>query len=273
MFSTGKILWDSVEWESLVCAAHRLQNAVKNAVEKRAMQNLLAKCRRLVGHFKHSALATNGLDEKQKALGFKPTRHVVQEVATRWNSTFHMLQRLVLLKQPIRLFLEDSMPERERASFDLNDVEWAMAKSVLSLLEAVDGVTTTLSGEKYSTLSWCLPLLFGLRDAAKCEGQDCMILAGIKKKLTSQLNERFHLDNLQMDSPPVIAAAIDPRFRKLSFLTDAEQKNVHDVLIEKASSASIHDQSCSSQSDEPPLPPVKKRNVAGGGPSARTSLS
>ena len=111
MLSTGKLLWDSVEWESLVCAAHRLQNAVKNAVEKKAMQKLLAKCRRLVGHFKHSALATNGLDEKQKALGFKPTWHVVQEVATRWNSTFHMLQRLVLLKQPIRLYLEDSMPE------------------------------------------------------------------------------------------------------------------------------------------------------------------
>ena len=131
-----------------------------------------------------------------------------------------------------------------------------MAKSVLNLLEAVDGVTTTLSGEKYSTLSWCLPLLFGLRDAAKCEGQDCMILAGIKKKLTSQLNERFHLDNLQMDSPAVLAAALDPRFRKLSFLTDAEQNEVHDVLIEKAS---ILDRSCSGPSDEPPLPPVKKK--------------
>ena len=40
------------------------------------MQKLLAKCRRLVGHFKHSALATNGLEEKQKALGFKPTKHI-----------------------------------------------------------------------------------------------------------------------------------------------------------------------------------------------------
>ncbi len=154
----GKILWDSDEWESVVCAAHSLQNAVKGAVEKRAMQNLLAKCRRLVGHFKHSALATHGLEEKQTALGFKPTRHVVQEVATRWNSTFHMLQRLVQLKQPIRLYLEDSMSEREQASYDLSDVQWAMAKSVLNLLEAVDGVTTVLSGEKYSTLSWCLPL-------------------------------------------------------------------------------------------------------------------
>lgn len=108
------------------------------------MQKLLAKCCRFVGYFKYSALATNHLDEKQKALGFKPTWHVhvVQEVATRWNHTYHMLQRLALLKQPIRLYLEDSMPEQ--ASFDLSDVEWVIAKGVINLLEAVDGVTSTL---------------------------------------------------------------------------------------------------------------------------------
>ena len=109
---TGKILWDSQEWETVVCAAHRLQNAVKSAVDKRSMQKLLAKCRRLVGHFKHSALATNGLEEKQKALGFKQPLHLIQEVAT--DGTVHMLQRG--LKQPVRLYLEDSMSERERAS-------------------------------------------------------------------------------------------------------------------------------------------------------------
>ncbi len=78
-----KILWDSDERESIDCAAHRLQSAVKGAVEKRAMQNLLAKCRCLVGHFKHSALATHALDEKQRTLGFKSIQHVVQEVVTR----------------------------------------------------------------------------------------------------------------------------------------------------------------------------------------------
>ena len=169
-----------------------------------------------------------------------------------------MLQRLVLLKQPIQLYLEDSMPERERASFDLSDVEWVMAKSVLTLLESVDGVTTTLSGEKYSMLSWCLPLLFGLRDAAKCDGHDCMTLAGIKKKLTSELNRRFQLDSLKMDSPLVLAAALDPHFRKLTFFSDEEQDTVYGVLVEKASALEC---SCSSAgtSDEPSPPPVKKK--------------
>ena len=105
-----------------MCAAHWLQNAVKTAVEKQSIQKLLGKCRHLVGHFKHSALATDALGKRRKALGFKKPLRVIQEVATRWNSTFHMVQRLVVLKQLIRLYLEDTMDEIDRKSYDLTDL-------------------------------------------------------------------------------------------------------------------------------------------------------
>ena len=126
-------MWDESQWASIVCVAHRLQNAVKHAVEKQSMQKMLAKCRRLVGHFKHSALATNGLIKKQKTLGFKKLLHVVQEVPTRWNSTFYMMQRLVQLKQPIRLYIEDTMAEDQIRSFDLSDHQWSVVKSETAL--------------------------------------------------------------------------------------------------------------------------------------------
>jgi len=210
LYPIGKILWDDSQWASIVCVAHRLQNAVKNAVEKQSMQKILAKCRRLVGHFKHSALATNGLNRKQKTLGFKKSLRVVQEVPTRWNSTFYMMQRLVQLKQPIRLYLEDTMSEDEVKSYDLSDHQWSVVKSILSLLEGVDQVTKTLSGERYSTLSWCLPLLFGLRETSKSDRSDNNVLSAIKKKLTEQLNARFELNALKMDSPMVFSTALDP---------------------------------------------------------------
>ena len=97
-------MWDVAQWESIVCIAHRLQNAIKHAVDNQNMQRLLAKCHHLVGHIKHSALATDGLMRKQRALGFRKILHVIQETPTRW---------------------------------------------------------------KYSTLSWCLPLMFGLCKAAE----------------------------------------------------------------------------------------------------------
>ena len=237
-----------------MCVAHRLQNAVKSAVEKQSMQKLLGKCRHLVSHFKHSALASDNLGKKQKVLGFKKPLRVIQEVATRWNSTFHMLQRLVVLKQPIRLYLEDAMNETDQKSYDLTDSQWSVVKGLLSILEAVDQVTITLSGKKYSTLSWCLPLLFGLRDAAKQEENDSTTLSGIKRKLTDQLNQRFKLNNLEMSSALVLAAALDPRFRKLSFLSKSEQDKLQRILLQKASNVD-----CTVTTDDRGEPPVKKR--------------
>ena len=61
-----------------------------------------------------------------------------------------------------------------------------------------------------------------------------------------------------MDSPLVLAAALDPRFRKLTFLSDEEQDTVYGVLVVKAGALEC---SCSSTStsDEPSPPPVKKK--------------
>jgi len=42
--AVSNILWDVAQWESIVCAAHRLQNAIKHAVDNQSMQRLLAKC-------------------------------------------------------------------------------------------------------------------------------------------------------------------------------------------------------------------------------------
>ena len=66
-----------------VCVAHQLQNAVEHAIDKQSIQKILVKCHCLVGHFKHSALAIDGLIKKQKTLSFKKSFLVVQEVATR----------------------------------------------------------------------------------------------------------------------------------------------------------------------------------------------
>ena len=136
----------------------------------------------------------------------------------------------------------------------LTDSQWSVVKGLLSILEAVDQVTITLSGEKYSTLSWCLPLLFGLCDAAKQEENDSITLSGIKKKLTDQLNQHFKLNNLEMSSALVLAAALDPRFRKLSFLSKSEQDKLQRILLQKVSNVD-----CTVTTDDRGEPPVKKR--------------
>ena len=103
-----------------------------------------------------------------------------------------MMQRLVQLKQPIRLHLEDTMSEHEVKSYDLSDHQWSVVKSILSLLKGVGQCTKTLSGEHYSTLS--CPLLFGLQETSKFDRSDNNVLSAIKKKLIEQLNAPFELN-------------------------------------------------------------------------------
>ena len=172
-----------------------------------------------------------------------------------------MMQRLVQLKQPIRLYLEDTMTEDEMKSYDLSDHQWSVVKSILNLLEGVDQVTITLSGERYSTLSWCLPLLFGLRDTAKPDKNDNTVLSAIKRKFTEQLNLRFELNALEMDSPMIFSAALDPRFRRLSFLTELQQSELLEVLVSAVESIGCSTTSTTNNAGQSVEPPSKKRSV------------
>ena len=69
-----------LQWQHLACAAHTLQIAVKSGLD------VLKRCRKHVGHFGHSIVAQNLLEEKQERLEL-PKHKLIQEVSTRRNST------------------------------------------------------------------------------------------------------------------------------------------------------------------------------------------
>ena len=87
-------------WHRIPCAAHTLQLSVRAGLDLPGVALLTAKCRKLVGHFRHSAQATAKLKHVQKALKMKEVK-LKQEVATRWSSTYDMIQRLIKLKAPV----------------------------------------------------------------------------------------------------------------------------------------------------------------------------
>ena len=69
----GRLLFESSEWISEVCEGHKLQNCIKKAfADNPALNNLVSSCQQLVGHFKHSALATDVLPKKQEQLKKRP---------------------------------------------------------------------------------------------------------------------------------------------------------------------------------------------------------
>ena len=134
-------------------------------------------------------------------------------------------------------------------------------KSILSVLEGVDQVTAILSGERYSTLSWCLPLLFGLRDTAKPDRNDNTDLSAIKRKLTEQLNLRFESNTLEVDSPTVFSTALDPRFRRPSFLSESQQSELVEALVSAAESIGCDTTGTTNDDTQSLEPSFKKQSV------------
>ena len=81
------------EWSDLGCFGHALQLCVKPALELLSVTKVVAKCRKLVGHFKHSTTLTAEKKARQKFLTV-PEHELIQDVPTRWNATHLMLDRL-----------------------------------------------------------------------------------------------------------------------------------------------------------------------------------
>uniref|UniRef100_A0A2S2N9F7 Zinc finger BED domain-containing protein 1 n=1 Tax=Schizaphis graminum TaxID=13262 RepID=A0A2S2N9F7_SCHGA len=123
------------------------------------LKNLLRKCRAIVGFFRRSEVANRMLMDKQKQLGFETVLKLNQDVHTRWNSTFFMLERLIKLKEPLTIV----MITLKDASCHLNSHEWNIIEDVVPLLRPFDRVTVELSAEQYPTISTVIPLIRGLQ--------------------------------------------------------------------------------------------------------------
>ncbi|EEC16634.1 transforming growth factor-beta receptor type I, putative [Ixodes scapularis] len=109
-----------------------IENAKKETPD---FDELCAKARAVVGHYKRSSVARSRLKEIQISMGLEPLE-VIQDVATRWNSEYDMMPRLLKLRPAISLDLS------ERDTFDnLTSSKWRLMASVTSVLKCVEEAT------------------------------------------------------------------------------------------------------------------------------------
>lgn len=88
-------------FEHMPCAAHSMHRSVTVSLHNSPFDNALAKCRKVVGHFKHSPANAIELEQQQVAHNQKK-ESLTQEVATRWNSTLEMIKRVQRNAEPLR---------------------------------------------------------------------------------------------------------------------------------------------------------------------------
>ena len=96
-----------MEWTSCPCFGHTLQIAVRAGLQLPHISGLSARCRKLVGHFRHSYNEQNALERKQEQLQLKKHK-IIQEVSTRWNSALEVYKRLLEQQAAVSAVLLES---------------------------------------------------------------------------------------------------------------------------------------------------------------------
>ncbi|XP_042073325.1 zinc finger BED domain-containing protein 4-like [Haplochromis burtoni] len=230
-----------------ICIAHTLNLVVKKALDQTPeLSDIRAKSRKIVGYFRSSTSAKERLSVVQEQLR-KPQHKLLQEVETRWNSTYNMLQRLFEQREPVGAALASLTTDIPPMSSE----EFGIISECLVVLAPFNDATTELSQEKRVSGSKVIPLLTMLDH---CLNEQMVeppsIGSSLAQKLRMLLREK--LDKIQTMSIMFLATLLDPRFRKLGFLSPARASEAEKRL--KAECASVMRASTTSSSTPPPQP-------------------
>ena len=250
---------NKLHWQQIPCTAHTLQIAVNQGLKLQAVKETLSRCRRIVSHFKHSYVSQNALEAAQERLEL-PKHKLIQEVTTRWNSAFAMLERLTEQQAAVSAVLAESKTSSDR-DLILSSSEIAKIECIMGVLKPLAQATEMLSVEKMPSVSIVQPILTALLKRHLTPSDvEPSITNDLKSVISRNMQQHFSDESLR--SLMLVASALDPRFKGLKFLSSSERSSVYsDLLRHVTSKAAEQEEEEEAVRTNPPSP---KRPCTGG---------
>lgn len=138
------------DFDSVACAPHTLQLTVKQILEEPSVAELLTVTRSIVGSFKHSALKGAELKEEQERAGLR-IRRLLQDVRTRWSSTWRHLLSLRESKRAVKVICSRYAEPEGSGKQKKQRTEAVSTASTESAGTASTELTSTASDQSAST--------------------------------------------------------------------------------------------------------------------------
>ncbi|XP_045781582.1 zinc finger BED domain-containing protein 4-like [Maniola jurtina] len=216
-----------IGWKHYGCYGHTLNLIVQDALN--SVQASLDKVKTIVRHFKTSTAALEKLlkAQSQEKPDVTPKR-LIQEVPTRWNSTFAMLQRFVELENQICATV--AVLKKDLPLLTLE--EWTVFHELCKVLKPFDEATKAMSGEDYMTASTIIVMTRCLKESC-----DQLLLEGftvttnnIITVLRTGLDKRF--EGVERSGTFSICTLLDPRYKTNVFSDTSEAAKAKKVLEE-----------------------------------------
>ncbi len=192
------------ELPDMSCSAHILQLVVNDGLNsQRAVLNILSVMRSCATHFNHSLLAKQRLAVIQQDLGL-PAHSIIQAVPTRWNSTLHMLVRMLEQKRALNIYAS------EHGGFNsLSAEQWNIVSNLIETLSPVEEVTLEMSHYE-SSASCIIPSVKVLKMLLSSQGPSSHGIKTMRQEMLESLTRRFA--KVEEVKCAVLACLLDPRY-------------------------------------------------------------
>ena len=193
------------------CINHVMQLVINDELLKKpSVKNLVKVCRHICTFSNQSVQLSQFIVKKQIEAG-KEKRgclNLLQDVVTRWNSTFLMLQRFLQLQPVMRSVLLDQ-DWKNKLDVNISNADWSLMEKVVKVLGVFLEAT-----ERFSSPSACIseviPTVTGLLVTLNVNDRDDVGVKDFKRKLKESLERRLG-DKETLDQYAV-ATLLDPRY-------------------------------------------------------------
>ncbi|CAG9789608.1 unnamed protein product [Diatraea saccharalis] len=242
----------AAQYDSAKCFIHSLQRSVEESIKSQEeVCEMVAAARRIVTHFNHSGTAQQKLKSIRQELNL-PDHQLLQDIITRWNSTYYLMVRLLEQKRAVSLYITD----HEKLN-NLTPSQWELMEQCVRLLKPFEEITK-ITSSGLSCVSEVIPhvailLKYLEKPETAAKTSDLFMM---RSTLKTKLEKRFDFDE---NDKYLVATFLDPRF-KCSFLGTVQAERArHKILLDELKF------SCDeSSSNDDFAPPNKRRNTEQG---------
>lgn len=175
----------------ITCFAHTLNLASQKGLGVSNASRLLGRVRRIVSFFHRSPTACNVLRDKQKLLDL-PQHKLTQDVLTRWNSSYEMLDRF--LEQQAAIMATLMSKDLRKGATDVNTLsesDITNVEDIVKLMGPVKIATTVMCEEDQPTISVIAPLQAKLLKHLQACEDDSPLVTEMKSVMSDDLSARY----------------------------------------------------------------------------------
>lgn len=186
------------------CCAHILNLIVQDGLKE--LDEAIVKVRDTVKYCKGSQARKKSFLRSVQYVGIDSTRGLRQDVPTRWNSTYHMLDSALYHKKAILHLAKTDANYVHCPSFE----EWSRIEKICNFLQVFHDVTLAFSGSKYPTSNLYFPNVLKIRLLLQEEKEngDTFI-----KNMAKNMHLKFDKYWCEFSTIMGIAIVFDPRYK------------------------------------------------------------